>query len=98
MKSKILKIKCALLLFLLVLPLTSKAANAQNQNTNNAIKNIFSVSPIIIDTRLEKDKTQTFEINIRNEMGTPLGIGAQVQNFYSSDNGVFSDRSSKLLK
>ena len=76
-----------LLLLFLVLPSKAFAQNTQNQNANQSIKSVLNISPIIIDTTLQKGKTQTFQIKVSNLLSQPLGINADIENFFPTDQG-----------
>ncbi|MBI3341691.1 hypothetical protein HY024_01055 [Candidatus Curtissbacteria bacterium] len=60
-------------------------AQSLDQTTNKAINSLINVSPIIIDTNLEKGKTQTYQIKIKNLLNVPLGISAHIEDFSPPD-------------
>lgn len=80
--------KILILIILCLVILSSKsvfAQNSGNQNVNQQIKNIFSISPIIVDTAIRKGEKLQIPIKIANDLDQPLGIRVSVENFFPTD-------------
>lgn len=74
-----------LLLIILALSgilLFPRTAHAQ---TDTKLTSILSVSPVVIETSLNKGKNQTFEIQVKNLLPEPLGITASTEEFLAQD-------------
>jgi hypothetical protein len=83
--QRLLLITILLTIVILLIPNHVIAQNAPVQNTNQPIRSIFSISPIIIDTSLKKGQNQEFPIRISNKLDAPLGIKVTVENFFPND-------------
>lgn len=76
-------------------------AQSSNQTVSKDIVNILTVSPIVIDTRISKDKNYSYEIKVKNGLNEPLGINASIQNFAPSDQDTLiqtGNKPSPLIK
>jgi len=84
-----------LLLPLLFITRQKIFAQTTDQNTSKDIVNVLTVSPIIIDTTISKDKNYSYEIKVKNGLDQPLGINASIQNFVPSDQDTLIQTNAK---
>lgn len=65
---------------LLLLLVTMFPHNSYAQTTDNRIKSIINISPIILDKQLKKGE-QTYTFKLTNLLNEPLGISVDVEDF-----------------